>query len=805
MKNLKKLLALLLALAMTLTSLTVTAFAEVEEEPAYVASVVLNGEAEQNFETLEEAFAYANVANGKAVITLLDDVEVSSYIKLAEMESDAPNFITLDMNGKKLTYTEDTEDYGFIWVQKYTTLTITGNGEIVSNAKYYFRSKQYATIIVESGTFTGATEFAWYNYASSYSIRGGSFNLDLTQTHIHDKQTLTNLIKDPYIQTHDDGTGLYTVSVSPDAKVLAIYNGKNYYSFQEALDAAIYDEGDEALITLTGEDLGKSYTIENPGKKLIFDLNGTTLQPADTHRLFWFRDGEFEIRNGYITANGSITTNGYLLLRNSELTLDNIVFNGDPTGGNTQTEVDSYSGGAIYAQGSYITLKDSCIKNCYDTASAGAIYLAKYTDTNVESVLKMENSTIENCGSAYYGGAVYVDYSCKLIMDEESVIDGCSSQKGGAVYIAIADGSEIPAKGSHTAGEAIILGDITNCVSTDALSDAPIYSNGFVYSEDPNEVENAEIVDDGDVYQMQTNAAFETIGGNVGDVITLSLTAKIAYEKGVEKDPKLMYSYEGKNYEIRSEKGGNYLDFTVEKINLYDVATDFVFYIKDEYIVSNGVRLSVQDYFDIIELYYNEDNREDVLTFCAQTLVVANDLVRYSGTQKTGKKGTEVVFSGWETGYFLNGLPSDIDNVKSEIYDGGKTDENKIAGISLNITDQMALSYKIYATNGYNITAKNSSGEPVEIIDGRRNVVSTPQNPWYAYQEKLSPLAFDETFTICMTDKDDTLIHAITYSVNSYCYSMYNSSNISSELQTLALSIFRFGIAAERLGGQEIK
>ena len=149
----------------------------------YVAQV-----GEEKFETLAEAFA---AADGKTV-TVLTDLEIDSEtITIADGKS-----VTLDMNGKKITVTDNkTGNYELFYI--YGEMTVTGNGTIELtatndrnwNAMSAIFHNRGGKLTIENGTFThkGGTDMAYvvdnsgnYYGDATTNVEGG----ELTSSYI---------------------------------------------------------------------------------------------------------------------------------------------------------------------------------------------------------------------------------------------------------------------------------------------------------------------------------------------------------------------------------------------------------------------------------------------------------------------------------------------------------------------------------------------------------------------------------------------------------------------------------------------
>ena len=129
---------------------------------------------EVKYGTLQAAI---DAAQAGETVVLLADVEIDTYVAVR-------NAITLDLNGKTITYTGDA-GYGAIYVAKTGDLVITGNGSVVATNDDAIGV--FGKVTVESGTFTGAKleEYdcaglsTFYFNETTYGtavVNGGTFN-----------------------------------------------------------------------------------------------------------------------------------------------------------------------------------------------------------------------------------------------------------------------------------------------------------------------------------------------------------------------------------------------------------------------------------------------------------------------------------------------------------------------------------------------------------------------------------------------------------------------------------------------------
>jgi hypothetical protein len=63
--------------------------------------------------------------------------------------------------------------------------------------------------------------------------------------------------------------------------------------------------------------------------------------------------------------------------------------------------------------------------------------------------------------------------------------------------------------------------------------------------------------------------------------------------------------------------------------------------------------------------------------------------------------------------------------------------------------------------------------------------------------EGLQATEFDKDFEMVLSYNGET-VATLNYSVNAYAYAMNHGATSNSEMQTLALALYRYGVSAER-------
>lgn len=149
-----------------------TTDSETAAEETMVAEV---GDAQ--YATLEAAIEAAQTDD---VVKLLDDTTLKTIITIKNKS------ITLDMNGKTITYGATSEDAGAFIFSENSNVVICGNGTVTFDDSYLadeaastgrmFETENNAVLTIENGTFFGGMNCILADGDSQVYIHGGSFS-----------------------------------------------------------------------------------------------------------------------------------------------------------------------------------------------------------------------------------------------------------------------------------------------------------------------------------------------------------------------------------------------------------------------------------------------------------------------------------------------------------------------------------------------------------------------------------------------------------------------------------------------------
>ena len=237
----------------------------------------------------------------------------------------------------------------------------------------------------------------------------------------------------------------YTLSYRRIGKIVAVYNGTEYTSVTDALEAIALTEQKEGEITLVDDDV-ESITIDS-GLNVKLNLNGHTLKGGGTSTIT--NRGTLEIIDdkkditvgdnhyamtetvGTITGTSSIAGGG-ISVKSGSVVMSGGQISECFAGGNNSN--NSYGGGAVVIEGGQFVLKDGVI--CDNIARNGAAVFVK-TPSGVFTMYGGEirdNKTIGTGDSRTIGsgGAIYNRGGTVNIFG--GTIKGNSAYQGGAIY-----------------------------------------------------------------------------------------------------------------------------------------------------------------------------------------------------------------------------------------------------------------------------------------------------------------------------------------------------------------------------------
>ena len=544
-----------------------------------------------------------------------------------------------------------------------------------------------------------------------------------------------------------EGTPTATVCVNGGEAV-------DYKSIDAALADAVSAGAATVVITLNEDATASGGTsssqyIFGSGADITLNLGGNTLtrDNATGVRLFRLNDGaKMTVTGGTVQGNGTayIAANGAFAYVNdgSTLTLNGTTISGFMAGTN--------------ASGTQ--------------RSSGAIHVV-----NNGSVLNMISSVITGCSADDKGGAVTVASTCTLNMDASSRITDCTAKYGGAVYIdSNAD--------THASGTANINGTIENCASTGESSAAPVYSNGFAFI---NEV----LTTSGIVYQARSAAKIFSAGLVLESDFTFNITALAALaEEDASAAPKLAAVFEGTKSLIEGTAlGGGYYKYTYPGITANKLADQISFSVT----LSGDTDISATKDYSVVE-YCNDLYAADPDNSVQNTLL-ANTLKYGSEVQKYWGEGTAFEVPENIAAYILNDKPTAAQNAKKTSLAPVDSSNYKIKAASLNVNDKVRIFFNIFSTDQNATVSVTKNGSQVGTFVVSELITTSESSVYRLELDRITALEYDNVFSVTLYNSDGQAMHAVEYSVNSYCYAKQNSISVGD----IALAIYRYGVAAE--------
>ena len=307
------------------------------------------------YDTLQAAINAAQATNGGATITLLKNINTSSYY---EVKGDNP--VTIDLAGYNITGSgisglfyvtakgdltikgegtvtavEDNKAAMAVWVRspiaKVTLEGGTYTQQITNTADPHFDLiyVEYGNVYVKGGTYKGTTP-DWtlnckdgnYPDEANIEVTGGTFKgFDPANNKAEGEGT--SFVPAGYVSTKG-ADGNYTVEEYKPVEVWTGYTGTKVASYA-TIEEAVANLGNNKWIvigkdytltedfTIGGENLDNLYLDVAEGATLTV-AEGVTLTVAANAKRLGVRDGATLVNKGTIVVCGSSTSNGFAML-----------------------------------------------------------------------------------------------------------------------------------------------------------------------------------------------------------------------------------------------------------------------------------------------------------------------------------------------------------------------------------------------------------------------------------------------------------------------------------------------------------
>ena len=311
---------------------------------------------------------------------------------------------------------------------------------------------------------------------------------------------------------------------------------------------------------------------------------------------------------------------------------------------------------------------------------------------------------------------------------------------------------------------------------------------------------DGEVVTSGIVVQDGSSLAFYSIQALIADEIKFNFVVNGGIIDS-DKDKKVKLQYTVDTLEdgvagretitlepVKIEKGQYFFEFN-KGLPQWAVDSD----LELKVLLGEDVKLergyTVQDYYNTLNAVYPDNTLLNT--------VAANQIKFAEELQKIAFGASTIEYAGWEEDFISVAVPTEADNVKESVdMSGFKKDVAQILTAYGNVVDRVTLMYDVcYPGTGAKVSVVDSKGATVPV-EGADVEVSTKDSPWRVTQSKLSPLDYGEKFTITFAEGDGKIVHAIYYSVNSYCYSLYNNEASTQQVKDIALALYRYGLTA---------
>mgnify|MGYP006972484896 CR=1 FL=1 len=219
-----------------------------------------NGGRPYFYETFDEALAAVKAISGESMLTLFDDISLTSAVNFSAADAD----ITFNLNGH--TINDATEDSSAMIKYDKGALTIKGNGiiNVSIDAMTYFDNTA-GKLVIENGTFNKSIRTIF-----STEINGGTFNDELLIMYADMSDTRTIVINDGYFK-----------DVATDCAVMDINGGtfEKLYTFSFNDIFMFLGEGKGYYADVEGDMFTRFTYDKNPASNPPYGYNGTAEKP----------------------------------------------------------------------------------------------------------------------------------------------------------------------------------------------------------------------------------------------------------------------------------------------------------------------------------------------------------------------------------------------------------------------------------------------------------------------------------------------------------------------------------------------
>ncbi len=219
-----------------------------------------NGGRPYFYETFDEAVEAVKSISGESILTLFDDISLTSAIDFSAADAD----ITFNLNGH--TINDATEDGSAMIKYDKGALTITGDGIInVSIDAMNYADKTVGKLVIENGTFNKSIRTVF-----STEINGGTFNDELLIMYADMSDSRTFVINDGYFK-----------DVASDCAVMDINGGtfEKIYSFSFNDIFMFLGEGKGYYADVEGNMFARFTYDKSQYLNSVYGYNGTADKP----------------------------------------------------------------------------------------------------------------------------------------------------------------------------------------------------------------------------------------------------------------------------------------------------------------------------------------------------------------------------------------------------------------------------------------------------------------------------------------------------------------------------------------------
>lgn len=300
--------------------------------------------------------------------------------------------------------------------------------------------------------------------------------------------------------------------------------------------------------------------------------------------------------------------------------------------------------------------------------------------------------------------------------------------------------------------------------------------------------------------EPEPSATFDEASVNIGDNLGLNVFATL---KDIA-EPKVRFTI-GSGDMARTETvspediGGGRIKATFDKITAERMADNILIEILDGEDVISSKNYSVKEYCkDLSELTadqlgISEEKYAALLELCANMLTYGAKAQTYAAYNTDSLADADSWVAEKVTAYTV----TNSDNNKGVIL--ARTGEDMIKSAYITLGKEVTLHFNVKAEDAEGVKLVVYYGDETPACKKEyalSNKITVGANEYYQIDcDGFAAGEYDKAISAYLVDAEGNVLHGISYSINSYAYSMWNSQDAS--LQPLVRALYSYGRSAK--------